>query len=176
MNFKNFGVKSGAVMLMLGTLVALTCLSSCQRMQDMLTPATDTPPSMEGAIKIGLIQPADYYVTFGRGAVLAQAIRNEQGGVLGRRLEFIHRDNQTAPNTFPDVDKTIALATALVEDEEIVALLGPIFSSIAVQVGPTIQALQRPTILGSAGTLSERSGRLHISLCDYKRFSRESDS
>ena len=158
MNFKNFGVKSGAVVLMLGTLLMLTCLSSCQRMQDMVTPPTDTPPSMEGAIKIGLIQPADHYVTFGRGAELAQAHLNAQGGVLGMQIEFIQKDNQTAPNTFPDVDKTIALATALIEDEEIVALLGPIFSTIAVQVGPTIQALQRPTILGSAGTLANAAG------------------
>ena len=158
MNFKNFGLKSGAVVLMLATLLALTCLSSCQRTQDMLTPPTDTPPSTEGAIKIGLIQPADHYVTFGRGAVLAQAILNEQGGVFGKRIEFIHRDNQTAPNTFPDVDKTIALATELVEEAEIVALLGPIFSTIAAQVGPSLQALQRPTILGSAGTLANAAG------------------
>ena len=51
-----------------------------------------------------------------------------------------------------------ALATELVQDEEIVALIGPIFSTIAVQVGPTIQKLQRPTILGSAGTLANAAG------------------
>ena len=98
-------------------------------------------------------------MTFGRGAELAQAHLNARGGVLGMQVEFIHKDNQTAPNTFPDVRQNrIALATALVEDEEIVALLGPIFSTIAVQVGPTIQALQRPTILGSAGTLANAAG------------------
>ena len=158
MNFKNFGIQSRAVVLMLGTLLALTCLSSCQRMSDMVTPPSDPSTDGQPTLKIGLIQPADYYVTFGRGTVLAQAILNEQGGVLGRRIEFIHRDNQNAPNTFPDVDKTIALATELVEEEGIVALLGPIFSTIAVQVGPTIQALQRPTILGSAGTLANAAG------------------
>ncbi len=97
-------------------------------------------------------------MTFGRGAVLAQARLNQQGGVLGRRIEFIRRDNQTAPNTFPDVGKTITLARGLVEEEEVVALLGPIFSTVSAQVGPTLQELQRPTILGSAGTLANAAG------------------
>ena len=138
--------------------VALIFLASCQRMSDMVTPPSDTATDVQPTLKIGLIQPADHYVTFGRGVELAQAVINARGGVLGRNIELIHRDNQTAPNTFPDVDKTIALATELVEEEEIVALLGPIFSTIAVQVGPTLQELQRPTILGSAGTLANTAG------------------
>ena len=138
--------------------VALIFFSSCQRMKDMVTPPPDTTTAEQPTLKIGLIQPADSYVTFGRGVELAQAVINARGGVLGMQVAFIPKDNQTAPNTFPDVDKTVALATELVEAEEIVALLGPIFSTIAVQVGPTIQALRRPTILGSAGTLANAAG------------------
>ena len=130
----------------------------CERTREMVTPPSDTSAATASMIKIGLIQPGDHYVTFGRGAELAQAELNARGGVLGRQVEFIQKDNQTVPNTFPDVDKTIALATQLVEEEDIVALLGPIFSTVAVQVGPTIQALQRPTILGSAGTLANAAG------------------
>ncbi len=131
-------------------------LSGCQRMSDMVTPPTD--PTTPQVLKIGLIQPSDHYVTFGRGADLARKVINADGGVLGMQVEFIQRDNQTAPDTFPDVDKTVALATTLVEDEGVVALLGPIFSTIADQAGPTIQELQRPTILGSAGTLANAAG------------------
>ena len=143
------------------TLYVLFSLSAalwfgCQRMQDMTTPPPDTTPPP--ILKIGLIQPADHYVTFGSGAKLAKEVINARGGVLGMQIEFIERDNQTAPNTFPDVDKTVALATELVEAEAIVALLGPIFSTVAVQAGPAIQKLQRPTILGSAGTLANAAG------------------
>ena len=136
--------------------LSVVLLSGCERMHDMATPQPDT--TMPPTLKIGLIQPADHYVTFGSGAVLAKETLNAHGGVLGMQVEFIQRDNQTAANTFPDVDKTVALATLLVEEEEVVALLGPIFSTIAVQAGPAIQELQRPTILGSAGTLANAAG------------------
>ena len=148
--------KNTALLLTAVLTIALVCCSSCQRMSDMAPPPADT--DAQPTLKIGLIQPADYYVTFGRGAALAQAAINARGGILGMQVEFVHRDNQTAPNMFPDVDKTIALATELVEKEGIVALLGPILSTVAVQAGPAIQELQRPTILGSAGTLANAAG------------------
>ena len=160
MNLKTFSLRQRNAALMLTTIltVALIFFSGCQRMTDIVTPPSNTDTAAPPTLKIGLIQPSDYYVTFQKGAELAQAVINARGGVLGRQVAFIHKDNQTAPNTFPDVDKTIALATELVEVEGIVALLGPIFSTVAVQVGPTIQALQRPTILGSAGTLANAAG------------------
>ena len=158
MNLKIFGTQQRKVALVLIILLtgAFTILSGCERMQDMLTEPTD--PATPSTIKIGLIQPADHYVTFGQGVLLAQEQLNARGGVLGKSIEIIQRDNQTATDTFPDVDKTKALATELVETEEIVALIGPIYSSIAVQVGETIQGLERPTILGSAGTLANAAG------------------
>ena len=158
MNLKIFGTQQRKVALVLIILLtgAFTILSGCERMQDMLTEPTD--PATPSTIKIGLIQPADHYVTFGQGVLLAQEQLNARGGVLGKSVEIIQRDNQTATDTFPDVDKTKALATELVETEEIVALIGPIYSSIAVQVGETIQGLERPTILGSAGTLANAAG------------------
>ena len=160
MNLKTFRRQQKNAVLMLTAVltIALIFFSSCQRMSDIVTPPADTATDVQRPLKIGLIQPADYYVTFGRGAELAQATINARGGLLGMQVEFIHRDNQTAPNTFPDVDKTVALATELVEEQEVVALLGPIFSTIAAQAGPTIQGLQRPTILGSAGTLANAAG------------------
>ena len=122
------------------------------------TVSQPTASSVQPTLKIGLIQPADYYITFRRGVELAQSVINARGGVLRMQFELIHRDNQTAPSTFPDVDRTIALATELVEEEEIVALLGPIFSTIAVEVGPDFQELQRPTILASAATVANAAG------------------
>ena len=136
--------------------LSVALLTGCERMHEVVTPPPDMIPPQ--TLKIGLIQPADHYVTFGSGAKLAKEVINARGGVLGMQVAFIERDNQTAPNTFPDVDKTTALATELVEDEGVVALLGPILSTIASQVGPAIQELQRPTILGSAGTIANAAG------------------
>ena len=150
--------RNAALLLTVMLAIALIFCSSCQRMSDMATPPVDTDTDAQPTLKIGLIQPADYYVTFGKGAELAQAAINARGGILGMPVEFIQKDNQTAPNTFPDVDKTVALATELIEAEGVVALLGPIFSTIAAQAGPAIQELQRPTILGSAGTLANAAG------------------
>ena len=129
MNLKTFRQqqKNAVVMLTAILTIALIFFSSCQRMSDIVTPPADTATDVQRTLKIGLIQPADYYVTFGRGAELAQATINARGGLLGMQVEFIHRDNQTAPNTFPDVDKTVALATELVEEQGVVALLGPDF-------------------------------------------------
>ena len=151
-------IRSSSYRLMMCALFSLSVVlfAGCQQMSDIATPPPDTAP--QPTLKIGLIQPADHYVTFGRGAALAKSVINARGGILGMQVEFIQRDNQTAPNTFPDVAKTTALATELVETDEIIALLGPIFSTIAVQAGPTLQQLQRPTILGSAGTLANAAG------------------
>ena len=139
--------------------LSVALLLGCERARDMVTSSADTTDTApQATLKIGLIQPADHYVTFGQGATLAKEVINARGGVLGMQVEFIQRDNQTAPNTFPDVDKTTALATTLVEDEAVVAMLGPIFSTIASKVGPDLQKLQRPTILGSAGTIANAAG------------------
>ena len=139
--------------------LSVALLLGCERARDMVTPSTDTTDTApQATLKIGLIQPADHYVTFGQGATLAKEVINARGGVLGMQVEFIQRDNQTAPDTFPDVDKTTAIATTLVEEENIVALLGPIFSTIASKVGPDLQKLQRPMILGSAGTIANAAG------------------
>ena len=157
MNLNIFGSRQRetALVLIACLTVAVMFFSGCQRTQNMLTPP-DT--STQSTLKIGVIQPADHYITFARGAELARSVINANGGVLGMQVEFIQKDNQTSPGTFPDVDRTITLATELVEKEEIVALLGPIFSTIAAQVGPAIQELERPTILGSAGTLANAGG------------------
>ena len=158
MNFNGIGTCQQKIVFRLITLIiaTVTILSGCQQVENVITTNTDT--AMESTIKIGLIQPGDYYVTFGQGVLLAQQQLNKRGGVLGSSIEVIQKNNQLAPNMFPDVDETITLATELVQDDEIVALIGPIFSTIADQVGPTIQKLQRPTILGSAGTVANAAG------------------
>ncbi|CAI8011554.1 Leu/Ile/Val-binding protein homolog 3 [Geodia barretti] len=90
-------------------------------------------------LKVGLIHPLLNYATFGDGAKLALAEINKAGGVLGRQVELIYK---VETGTIADS------ATELAEMENVVAILGPMFSSSAVKVGPIINI---PVIVGATG-------------------------
>ena len=90
-------------------------------------------------LKVGLIHPLLNYATFGDGAKLALAEINKAGGVLGRQVEFIYK---VETGTIADSARELA------EMENVVAILGPMFSSSAVKVGPIINI---PVIVGATG-------------------------
>ncbi len=94
-------------------------------MMDMVPPTDD---EMVSTLKVGLIHPQPNYTSFGNGAKLAQAEINAAGGVLGMQIELIFKEKTT--------DTVTQSATELVEMENVVAILGPLFSSHAVKVGP----------------------------------------
>lgn len=91
------------------------------------------------ALKVGLIHPLLNYATFGDGARLAVAEINKAGGVLGRQVELIYK---------VELGSIADSATELTEMENVVAILGPMFSSSAVKVGPIINI---PVIVGATG-------------------------
>ena len=106
----------------LGALVLLTiglfAVLGCDRTPEML----DDPimPAPEDTITFGLIQRTDSYLSFAKGAKLAQAEINAAGGVMGKQITFLERDNAGADTT------------AIVEELQgmgVSAILGPIFSS-----------------------------------------------
>ena len=97
---------------------------------------TEEPMS---TLKVGLIHPLLNYATFGDGAKLALAEINKAGGVLGRQVELIYK---------VETGSIADSATELVEKENVVAILGPMFSSSAVKVGPIINI---PVIVGATG-------------------------
>lgn len=66
------------------------------------------------------------------GAELAVEQLNEDGGVLGRQVELIVRDNQSKPEV------AVEEARKLVEDEGVVALLGPASSAAALAVSTSV--------------------------------------
>jgi branched-chain amino acid transport system substrate-binding protein len=85
------------------------------------------PTKEEGAIKVGHITPltgaiAAYGVAVDNGVSLAVAEINAAGGVLGRPIEVITRDNQF------DVAETVSAFNALL-GEDVVAIIGAIASS-----------------------------------------------
>ena len=90
-------------------------------------------------LKVGLIHPLLNYATFGDGAKLALAEINKAGGILGRQVEFIYK---------VETGSIADAATELVEMENVVAILGPMFSSSAVKVGPIINI---PVLVGATG-------------------------
>ena len=90
-------------------------------------------------LKVGLIHPLLNYATFGDGAKLALAEINKAGGVLGKQVELIYK---------VETGSIADSARELVEMENVVAILGPMFSSSAVKVGPIINI---PVIVGATG-------------------------
>ena len=128
--------------------ILVTSLSGCERIQQVLP--SDTTATPTSSIKIGVIQPSGYYIGFLHGAELGRTQINDRGGILGMKIEFIVMDNQGA-RIVPDAAESVHIAKTLIEQEGVVALLGPIFSNNSMQVGPVVQQLQRPIIPGSAG-------------------------
>ena len=122
---------------------SVALLSGCERMRDMgMTEDMVTPPDADTmpTLKVGVIRPYPLYFSFSEGAELAQAEINQNGGVLGMPVEFIYREELT--------EDVVQSATELAETEHVVAILGPLFSSHAVKVGPIINI---PTIVGATG-------------------------
>jgi hypothetical protein len=102
---------------------------------EMVTPSDETTMP---TLKVGLIHPQPNYTSFGKGAKLAQVEINAAGGILNMQVELSFREETT--------DTVVQSATELAEMEGVVAILGPLFSSHAVKVGPVINI---PVLLGA---------------------------
>lgn len=125
-------------------------LLGCERINQVIQPDTTTVPT-ETTLKIGVIQPSNTFTTFSQGAETARAQVNEMGGVLGMQLEFISRNNQPVATEPPTPEASVSAAKELIEIENVFALLGPIYSSNSVEVGPIAQQAQRLMLPGSSG-------------------------
>ena len=115
--------------------LSVAWLFGCEKMMDMVPPTDDETVS---TLKVGLIHPQPNYTSFGKGAELAQAEINASGGVLGMPIELIFKEETT--------DTVVQSAMELAEMEGVVAILGPLFSSHAVKVGPVATV---PVLLGA---------------------------
>ena len=129
--------------------ILVISLSGCERVQQIVTPDASTPDAAT-TIKIGVIQPSGLASNFTRGAELARSQVNDSGGLLGMLVEFVIMDNQ-GNREFPDAAESVRIAKALIEEEGVVAILGPLLSTNSMQVGPVVTELRRPIITGSSG-------------------------
>ena len=138
--------------LMLCVLLSLSValLSGCDRARNVIGADEMVTPTDETAVptlKVGVIRPHPLYFSFGEGAELAQGEINADGGILGMQVEFVYREELT--------EDVVQSATDLAEMEGVVAILGPLFSSHAVKVGPVINI---PTIVGATGANVTETG------------------
>ncbi len=116
----------------------VTFMFGCDKTKNVLMSAmTDTPT--DTTLKVGILQPPNYYPSFTRGAELARDVINAAGGVNGMQVELVHKDELT--DTLTDT------LTELVEVEKVVGIIGPVFSSHAVKIDPNIQV---PMLAGAA--------------------------
>ena len=121
-------------------------LSGCEKIEQVIQPGTTIT-----TLKIGVIQPGHSYTTFSQGAETARIQINSDGGILGMPIEFIYRDNQPTEDE-PTPEASIAAVKELIEIEKVFSILGPVRSTMAVEVGPIAQQSQRLMLPGSSGS------------------------
>ncbi len=135
-------VKIFRLMLCVFLSLSVMLLSGCDRVRNIVgtdemipTPDTDTMPTL----KVGVIRHSDY-IDFAQGAELARQQINAAGGVLGRQLEFVVKVETT--------DTVAQTAIDFAEMGDVVGIVGPLFSSHAVKVGPVATI---PVLAGATG-------------------------
>ena len=74
----------------------IACLSGCDEARQMVSPEVSAPSDVP-TVKIGVIQPSGFAVSFTKGAELAKTQINNSGGILEMPVEFLIRDNQGTP-------------------------------------------------------------------------------
>lgn len=120
-----------------------------------LTAGCDRDASDGGAVRIGLVGPmeASYGVSVREGAELAVEELNASGGVRGREIELVVRDDRS------ESARAIGIATELANDPGIVAVVGHVNSGTTRAAARIYNAPERPLLAVSpTATSAELSG------------------
>lgn len=130
-------------------LIAGTCLA----IPNVLTSAAmaQSPGVSDDAIKIGVLGSlTGPLAIFGTGnlagATLAFEQANEDGGIHGKKIEWISLDDESSP------PKGIAAYKRLTEREGVFAVFGPASSSIGQALLPAFRASKTPTFISVFST------------------------
>ena len=108
-------------------------LWSCER--------TTSPAPLQDAIKIGMLYSATAPLTTTRpGAELAVQEVNKAGGIGGRPLQLIARDDEF------NTTRSVELAEALVTTDSVLAIVGPDWATHAFEVGKIAQSKGIPMV------------------------------
>ena len=129
----------------------IVSLSGCERINQVVQPDPTITPTEE-TLKIGVIQPSNTFTGFSQGAETARVQINSKGGVLGMQVVFITRNNQPVASEPPKPEASVSAAKELINTENVFALLGPIYSTNAIEVGPIAKQTQRLMLPGASGS------------------------
>ena len=115
------------------------------------------PARAADPIKIGMVIPLTGSIAelgkYGiQGAKLAIEEVNQAGGVLGRPLELVTEDDQSANPS------TILAFNKLAGDNEIVAFLGPTRSTQIQAISPAVQKAGKPVMIGGTDPKLTQAG------------------
>ena len=104
---------------------------------------------MAATVKIGMLTPTSGDLAVYGQAVLNAALMaveeiNEAGGVNGSPVELVYYDNEGDPT------KSLTLFNRLVDEDEIVALVGPVISGTSLVVGPLADEMGIPMLSPTA--------------------------
>ncbi|MDF2614042.1 MAG: Amino acid-binding protein [Clostridia bacterium] len=104
-------------------------------------------------VKIGLITPktgqvAQYGIAVENAVNLAVEEVNAAGGIGGKKVELISYDNKA------DATESINIFNRLVDNDKIVALVGPVISSTSLAVAPLADEKKIPMITPTATNLA----------------------
>ncbi|WP_076998057.1 ABC transporter substrate-binding protein [Variovorax sp. KK3] len=100
-------------------------------------------------IKIGgLLETSGFIASLGQpgleGAMLAVEQVNAAGGIAGRKVQFVNVNSES------DNTKTVSGAKRLIEQEKVVAIVGPMSSGSAFAVADTVEKAKVPMIANGA--------------------------
>jgi branched-chain amino acid transport system substrate-binding protein len=107
----------------------LIALASCARTMDVSQQRSRAAHRKDTPVRIGLVWPFEAYKDrIEEGVRLAMTQANESGGVLGRRLELLVKDDQS------DVNEGLKIAEQFAEDPEVMAVIGHCDSYVSLAV------------------------------------------
>ena len=128
--------------LLLVILIAVT-LFGCQRADVATVPPETVPPEIAlQPFKVGILQPPGYYPSFTKGAELARDEINAERVV---RVTFVHRAERA--------DTIVESVKEMIDAEEVVGIIGPVFSSHAVKIDPGIANVDVPMLAGATDAM-----------------------
>ncbi|HEU5322232.1 MAG TPA: amino acid ABC transporter substrate-binding protein [Methylomirabilota bacterium] len=124
--------------------------------------AAGGPAAAQGPMRIGAaLSVTGSYAVLGanqqRGYQLCAKHLNERGGVLGRKVEFVHYDDQSQPAT------AIKLYERLITQDKVDAILGPYGSAISEAVANVAEKYRMPMVVSvGAATSIFKKGRKYV--------------
>ena len=113
-------------------LVISVFFSSCDRVQNIITPSSLKTTDDARSVKIGFLYSPPDPGTTRNGVELAIALANEVGGIKGLPIELLIRDDKRDPALSVQYAKELINAG-------VSAIVGPDYSVLAIDVGEAIQ-------------------------------------